>query len=110
MSSAGTPATSLLTQIQKDLSGAEAWAASEVAGVGATLWSIFKGAFLSLVPAEAQVVVNVLSRLQSDVIAGKAIEAIETDLLNEALADELAVLQKIGSATLQALIAAWKAS
>lgn len=100
----------LFSVIESDIKNAAGWVAAEAQGIGTTLWSIFKVAILSITSDQAQVVVNVLSRLNTDVVASKTIEQIETDLLNEALQDELAILQKVESATLQALIAAWKAS
>lgn len=101
---------SLLGVIEEDLKGAVQWVEAEAQSVGVTLWSIFKAGILSVTSAQAQVFVNVVSRFQSDTLAGKTIEQIETDLLNEALQDELKVLTTVESAVLQALIAAYKAS
>lgn len=100
----------LFSVIESDIKGAVGWVEAEAQSVGTTLWSLFKVAILSLTSAQAQVAVNVLSRLDSDLVAKKSIEEIETDLLNEALTDELAILTSIRSGTIQALIAAWKAS
>lgn len=105
-----TAPTNLFEVIQSDISEGVHWLGAEAQGIGATVWSIFKVAFIALTSAQAQVVVNVLSRLQSDLVAKRTIEQIETDLLGEAMADELAVLTNIESSTLQAYIAAWKAS
>lgn len=109
MSAAGTK-TDLFSVIESDIKGAVGWVEAEAQSVGTTLWSIFKVAILSITSAQAQVIVNVLSRLNSDLVAKRTIEEIETDLLGEALTDELAVLNAVKSGTIQALIAAWKAS
>lgn len=111
MSSAGNTAkTDLISVITADIKAAENWVAAEAQGIGTTLWAIFKTAILSITSAQAQVIVNVLSRIDSDLLESKTIEQIETDILNEALADELAILKAVESNTLQALIAAWRAS
>ena len=68
-----------------------------------------KTLFFAFTKDQAQILMNVVNRLETDVIAGKSIEQIETDVLNEAVAEELAEIIKIKSEAVQAFLALTKA-
>lgn len=99
-----------LSTLEADLKRAGQWILSEGEGVALTLWAILKVGLVTLTKDQAQVAVNVLTRLDTDAMAGKSIEEIESDMLNEAVSEEIAILKTVASATLQAIIAAFKAS
>jgi hypothetical protein len=52
---------------------------------------------------------DILTKLDVDTLAGKSLEEIEADMLNTAEGEELAALEAVGSAGLQAFIALFKA-
>lgn len=115
MSSAGTvavvaPKVDFLSVVAADFKAAEGWAEATAEGVAVTVWSTFKTGIIGVTAGQAQIILNVLGRLNTDIIAKMTIEQIETDLLNLALVSELALLQSIESRVLQLFIAAWKAS
>jgi len=103
-------APTLLANVEADLKAAGAWLLDKGEGLALTLWDIVKVGLVTLTQDQAQVVVNVLSRLDANALGGKSIEEIETAMLNEAIADELTVLKNVASATLEAVIAAFRAS
>ena len=77
-------------------------------GLALNMWGLFKTLFGAFTTDQFQIALNVLNRLQVDALAGKSLEQIESDMLNEAVADELGELTKIGSNALQSIIALFK--
>jgi len=110
MSQAATQPNSLVGTIESDIKEAGQWLVTTGEGVALFLWDTVKALVIGLTEAQAQVVANVLNRLDTDAMAGKSIEEIETDVLNEAVVNELAILKTIASNTLQAVIASFKAA
>lgn len=101
---------SLEATVKADLSAGVSWLESEAASAGLALWNILKGAFIALEPAEAQVLIDVLTAAVGAAGAGVPIEAVETAALNTAKGAEAAVLTKAGSGVIQTVIAGIKAS
>ena len=96
---------SLLDIVKQDLSDAIMWVETEAETIGEELLTVSKLAVEFIFSSQAKVVLDVLSRVQADAKAGKSIEQIETDVLQAATADELAILEAAGSQLIQGLIA-----
>lgn len=109
MSSTGTP-PSFITVVESDFKAWVGDAESFVEGLALNMWTLFKTLLVAFTTDQAQIALNVFNRLEKDVVAGQSVEEIETDMLNTAVAAELAELQKIGSEALQAFIALAKGS
>ena len=107
MSSSGT---NVIQTIETDLKNAGDWLYNTVVGTTLAVWNIVKIAFEVATNQQAQVIIDVFNKLQADAIAGKDISQIETDLLNVATADELAILQEAGSEIIQGFIAFMQAN
>lgn len=95
----------LLTTIKTDLQQAGDWLEQEAVGGATALWTVLKVAFMLITSKQAQVLIAIYSRIQDDLTAGKSLEQIETDVLQEATADELAVLKDAGSVIVQGILA-----
>lgn len=104
------PFATLEATIVSDLKAGISWLEDEVATVGLAVWNVLKGAFIALEPAEANVLITVLTSAVAQAAAGHTIEEIETAALNLAKAEEQAVLLKAGSGIVQTLIAGIKAN
>ncbi len=111
MSTPATPTTphDLLQTIESDLRAGVNWLEGEAVSIGATLWSDISSLFKVLGPKQVQIAYNVLGRISDDAIAGKSVEQIASDALNEAVGDELAAINSLGSG-FQALVAIYKHS
>jgi len=103
-------ATSLITTIETDLTAGENWLKDELVTTATGVWEILKVVFEALTVQQAQVILDVLGKVQTDATAGKSLEEIETDMLNTATADEAALLKAAGSQLIQGLIALVQAS
>ena len=95
----------LIGTIETDLSNAGDWLEQEALAGGEALWGVLKIAFELITSAQARVLIDVFSRIESDNLAGKSLEQIETDVLQTASADELAILQQAGSEIIQGILA-----
>jgi len=100
--------TSLITTIETDLKAA--WGAIEgaVENAAKEVWDDFKVSFTALLPEEYTIVKTAIVGVLEGA-ADKSIEEIETALLN-AGGQELALIEKLGSEVVQALISVVKVS
>lgn len=105
-----TSFASLEATIVADLKAGVSWFETEAAEVGLATWNILKGAFIALEPAEASVLINLLTTVVTDLGSGKTIEDVETSALNTAKGAEVDVLSKAGSGIVQVIIAGIKAA
>jgi hypothetical protein len=110
MSAIGTDATDLITTIETDLEAAGNWLETEALGGATALWNVLKVAFILVTSEQAQVIIDVFNKVQSDASAGKSLEQIETDMLQVASAEELVILQQAGSQIIQGIVAFIQAS
>jgi NADH dehydrogenase FAD-containing subunit len=106
MSSTGT---NLVQTIETDIKAWLAGAAKEAETIGLGAWNILKSIFLLFTSKQLQIAMDILTKLDVDTLAGKSLEEIEADMLNTAEGEELAALEAVGSAGLQAFIALFKA-
>ena len=97
--------SSFINTIETDLQAAGNWLETEALGGAEALWSVLKVAFLLVTSRQAQVIIDVYSRVQADESAGKSLEQMEQDLLQTATADELEILKEAGSIVIQGLLA-----
>lgn len=95
----------LLNVIEADLAAAGDWLQREAVAGAEALWSVLKIAFVLVTSRQAAVILDVYSRLQQDEAEGKSLEQMETDLLQTATADELAILKDAGSIIIQGILA-----
>lgn len=96
--------SNIITIIEADLQAAEDWLAKEVEVIAEGLWSVLKVAFQALTSKQVGVILDLLAKLEVDVVAKKSVEEIETDLLNLATVEELAILEEVSSEMIQGLI------
>lgn len=108
MSSAASPG--LLQTIETDLQAGENWLKTEAEATGLALWGIAKAVFLLATSEQAQVILDVFAKVESDATGGKTLEQIETDMLNTATVDELTILKSAGSQVIQGIVAFIQAS
>ena len=95
----------LLQSIEADLQAAGNWLETEALGGAEALWSVLKVAFLLVTSKQAQVIIDVYNRISYDETQGMSLEQMETDLLQTATADEVAILKDAGSIVIQGLLA-----
>lgn len=98
--------TSFIQTVEDDI--VAAWGAIEatVEADALVVWNDFKSAFTALLPQEYALVKSLILKVIPDVLSGD-IAAIETAVLNSG-AEELALVEKLGSEVVQAIIAVVK--
>lgn len=100
--------TDLIQTIENDLKAAWGTLEGVVESAAKTVWDDFKPTFAAFLPEEYAIVKTAITGVLQGA-EDRSVEEIETALLN-AGTDEVALIKKVGSATIQALIAVVKAS
>lgn len=91
-----------LKTVEADIEAAWGKLEGEIETGAATVWADFKETFTALLPQEYAVVKSAILSITTDALAGD-IAGIETQLLNLG-GETLALVEKLGSATVQAII------
>lgn len=97
--------TDLIDTIKADISTVEQKFVLGAETVATEVYDILKVAVIFIGSSQAQVVLDLFNKVQTDVTAGKSLEEIETDLLQVASAEELVILKNAGSQLIQGLVA-----
>ena len=102
--------SNLVDEIKNDLVAFEQKVESVAVTIGTEIYEVLKVAVVFIGSSQARIILDLLAKIEEDVLAKKSLEEIETDLLQIATTEELEVLKASGSKLIQGLIAFVQAS
>lgn len=102
--------SNLVDEIKSDLVAFEQKVESVAVEVAVEIYEVLKVAVVFIGSSQARVILDLLQKIEEDVLARKSLEEIETDLLQIATTEELSILKASGSKLIQGLIAFVQAS
>lgn len=102
--------SNLVDTIKDDLVAFEQKVESVATEVAIEIYEVLKVAVVFIGSSQARIILDLLAKIEEDVLAKKSLEEIETDLLQIASSEELEVLKASGSKLIQGLIAFVQAS
>lgn len=100
----------LLVTIGQDIRSIGGWLEEEAEKDGLLLWQLLKTTFQNFTAGQFKIVHDLLGKIEEDVLSGKSLEDLETDLLNLASTEELELLESIASSDMQAIISMFKSA